>query len=107
MKTLISCLLLTSVLALSGGTNTWAETTSSQTDVTITVKASPSVVPAPNQIIPLNHPDIPIRGTPVQGLLPQTNGQANPFWEEVLGLFCLLLSSLLLGLSISKKEIKK
>ena len=52
MKTHITCLLLTSVLALGGGTSIWADTTSSQTDVTITVKASPSVVPAPNQIIP-------------------------------------------------------
>ncbi|WFR75092.1 hypothetical protein [Lactococcus lactis] len=107
MKTHIMCLLLTSVLALGGATSIWADTTSSQTDVTITVKASPSVVPAPNQIIPLNQSYTPIRGTPVQGLLPQTNDRDDPFKEGVLGLFCLLLASLILGLNLSKNKEKK
>jgi len=107
MKTHITCLLLTSVLALSGGTNTWAETTSSQSDVTITIKASPSVVPAPNQIIPLNQSYTSIRGTPVQRLLPQTNDRDKPFKGGVLGLFCLLLASLLLGLNLSKNKKKR
>ncbi|WP_251900557.1 hypothetical protein [Lactococcus lactis] len=101
MKTHITCLLLTSVLALGGGTSIWADATSSQTDVTITVKASPSVVPAPNQIIPLNQSYTP------QGLLPQTNDRDDPFKEGVLGLFCLLLASLILGLNLSKNKEKK
>lgn len=107
MKYFTSFLLLISILVQLEEKNIHADTTSSQTDVMITVKSSPSVVPAPNQSIPLNQSYTPIRGAPVQGLLPQTNDRDKPFKEGILGLFCLLLASLILGLNLSKKKNKK
>lgn len=112
MKYLISFLLLTSILVQLGEANVKAETTSSQTEIMITIKDAPPVVPTPNQIIPSTSttpPSPPIRGEPPQGLLPRTNDQDSPIWEAGLSLIGLLLASLLLkhNLLKKKKEMKK
>jgi len=89
------------------GANVQAETTSSQTEIMITIKDAPPVVPTPNQIIPTTSttpPTPPIRGEPLQGLLPRTNDQDSPIWEAGLGLICLLMASLLLKLNLLKKK---